>query len=85
MVNSQPFEIGNNKKITNPNLIKLFPKWNKANRKGHASFFGLDFWVFRFVPINSELNSHLENQTYFYQSNGCGTKKNSQLEKVGWN
>ena len=32
------------KKRKNLYLIKLVSKWKRANRKGHTSFFGFDFW-----------------------------------------
>ena len=55
------------KKIKNLDLIKLVLKQIGANRKGHTSLFGFDFLNLKLLPANAEINSTLENQTYFYQ------------------
>ena len=34
------------------------------------------------VPINSELNSPLGNQTYFYQKCGRGTQKSNETQNL---
>ena len=47
-------------------------------RKGHTSFFVFEFSNFKLVPINSELNSAMKNQTYFYKKFARGTGKSSQ-------
>ena len=61
--------------------MKKAPKWKRATRKGQTSFFVFDFWNFKLVPIDSELNSALKNQTYFYKIFGPGTGKSSQTWK----
>ena len=43
-----------------------------AIRKGHTSFFGLDFLDFKVVPIDSALNSASDYITYFYETCGRG-------------
>ena len=70
-------------KIENLILIKLVQKPKGADRKGHFSFFVLNFLNFNLVPIDSELNYGSGNQTYFYHRFGRGTQKSNQTWKCG--
>ena len=53
-------------KNKNLNLIKSVRKRNRTKRKG-TRFFGFYFSEVKLVPINSELNSVWESQSYCYQ------------------
>ena len=50
---------------------------------GAKAFFVFHFLNSNLVPVDSELNSALGNQSYFYQIYGHGTKKSSQTWKSG--
>ena len=65
-------------KIKNVNLIKIRKKRNGAKRKWRTSFFVCHLLNLNLVPIDSELNSALGYQTYFYQIYGRGTQKSTQ-------
>ena len=62
--------------------MKKVSKWERAIRKEQRAFV-FDFWNFKLVPIDSELNSALQNQTYFYKKFGRGTEKSNQTWKNG--
>ena len=71
--------------------MKKVSKWKRAIKRGHKRFFVFNFRNFKLVLIDSELNSALENQTYFYKKigayfykkNGGGTEKSNQTWKNG--
>ena len=60
------------KKRKNLYLIKLVSKWKRANRKGHTSFFGFDFW-------------DLKNGAFRFSITFCNRKSKSFFSKMwGW-
>ena len=65
-------------KIKNVNLIKIAKKRNGPKRNCHTSFFVFRLLNSKVVPVDSELNSALENQIDFCQGFGCGNQKSSQ-------
>ena len=66
------------RKIKNVKLIKIGQNQDRVKRKWHTSFFVSHLLYLKLVPIDSDFNSVLENQTYFYQIYGRGTQKSSQ-------
>ena len=63
----------------------MYTKTKHGNWKGQASFFGFNFWDFKLVPMNMnlELKFALQNQNYSYWKCGYGTEKSSQTWKSG--
>ena len=64
--------------MENVNFIKFAEKRDRAKRKGYPSFLVVASILFKLVSMDAELNSALENESYFCQIIECDTWKSSQ-------
>ena len=62
--------------------MKLVSKKGQLE-KGIRDFFFFHFWDLKLVPIDSVLNSALENLTYFLKNVSVVPRKAGKLENLG--